>query len=106
MSLDPCEIARFIVTQGNWSDAYGSYAFEAQELGIPPGYYALKMEEVRSDAEPLLREIRLLIPGVLFGCAYQDTDVIFALPAEVEKARARILQKRQRDGHYWIQPQS
>jgi len=95
-SLNPKDIALFIVTQGNWWTK--TYDNDALALGCPQGYKGLRVEEIGESREGVLKEIKQLLPGSICGfCGdYPDLfEVLFADPEEIRAVQVRVTDREQ-----------
>lgn len=94
--LDTKEIALYLVTQGNWTAAYEQ---EAREMNIPAARRGLRIRGIRSGLGALLTEVRRVLPKAELAACGEYPDefcVIFADPAEIEKAKDRALSEKHR----------
>jgi hypothetical protein len=94
MGLDPKEVARFIVTQSNWSTNYHGPA------PIPRRYVNVSIESLTSGRSELLRELRKLLPSMMVG-AFQGPqepfEVLFADLKDIKRIQATYPDSREEE---------
>jgi hypothetical protein len=86
-SLDVKEVAFYLLTQGNWTDAYRQ---DASEMKLPSDFKGLRISGIRCGLHKLLTEMQMILPHAkLAACGEYPDDfcVLFADPKDIDELR-------------------